>query len=56
MEEYAFESGICVWRCPFCMEMVDADILQLSSLSSFAEGIDEYLRGACYAAKMNVVS
>ena len=50
VEEDSAEFRICVRRRAFCMEMVDADILEFSSVSSFAKCVDKDSWGACHAA------
>jgi hypothetical protein len=56
VEEYSFKLRIRIWGLTFCVEMVDAYILQFPGLSSLAEGLDKYTWCACYAAEVNVVA
>ena len=56
VEEDSAEFRICVRRCAFCVEMVDAHILKLSCLTSSAKCLDEETWGACNAAQMNMVA
>jgi hypothetical protein len=56
MEKYTVKFRVSVWSRSFSMEMVDADILKFSGLSSCTECIDEDSWGTCDTAKMNVVA
>ena len=56
VKEYSVEFRVCVGGWAFGVQVMYPDIFQFSCFSSAAECFDQYLRCACNAAEMDVVS
>jgi hypothetical protein len=56
MEEDSVIFRVRIWGRSLCVEVMDADILKLASVSACAERIDKDAWGTCHAAQMDMVA